>query len=170
MLDRIMQGLMLGITLPVFVDVNHCAPLPLQAEELNTIIGNAFKMAYAAQREKQPTFHELIEAQVAEQQAAFRESQEAAKRALQAKLTEIATPTPFSDKARTRMELRRSTNADGDEGLSATLTRFRATHAVEPADQEKDGEGGARRSKVWVSMTDLFLLHVVYLCCLLLSF
>ena len=45
----------------------------VQAEELNLIIGNAFKMAYAQQRDKQPTFHELIEAQVAEQQAKFRE-------------------------------------------------------------------------------------------------
>ena len=45
----------------------------MQAEELNLIIGNAFKMAYAQQRDRQPTFHELIEAQVAEQQAKFRE-------------------------------------------------------------------------------------------------
>ena len=40
---------------------------------MNLIIGNAFKMAYAQQRDRQPTFHELIEAQVAEQQAKFRE-------------------------------------------------------------------------------------------------
>jgi len=45
---------------------------PFQAEELNTLIGNAFKMAYASQKQQQqPTFHELIERQLQEQRAQF---------------------------------------------------------------------------------------------------
>ncbi|KAI5712052.1 hypothetical protein M8J75_005327 [Diaphorina citri] len=31
-----------------------------QAEELNSIVGNAFRMAYAAQLQRQPSFHEVI--------------------------------------------------------------------------------------------------------------
>lgn len=42
-----------------------------QAEELNAIVGNAFKMAYAQEREKQPTFNELIEQQLIQQKAQF---------------------------------------------------------------------------------------------------
>ncbi|CAI9741590.1 SH2 domain-containing 5 [Octopus vulgaris] len=78
-----------------------------EAEELNTIIGNAFKMAYAQQRQRQPTFNELIERQIQEQKAKFAEDQEQAERDLQQKLNEIATPTPFSEKAIQRMEMRR---------------------------------------------------------------
>lgn len=42
-----------------------------QAEELNAIVGNAFKMAYAQERGKQPTFNELIEQQLIQQKAQF---------------------------------------------------------------------------------------------------
>lgn len=31
-----------------------------QAEELNSIVGNALRMAYAAQIQRQSTFHEVI--------------------------------------------------------------------------------------------------------------
>ncbi|KAJ8956532.1 hypothetical protein NQ318_019253 [Aromia moschata] len=40
------------------------SPLWLQAEELNTIVGNAFKMAYAAQLQKQPSFQDVIASQL----------------------------------------------------------------------------------------------------------
>ncbi|KAH9510256.1 hypothetical protein Btru_042590, partial [Bulinus truncatus] len=79
------------------------------AEELISIIGEAFKSTYQ-QGKKQPTFHELIEQQVQEQQAKFREIEKEAKNALQKKLKEIATPTPFSEKAQTRMERRRQSD------------------------------------------------------------
>lgn len=36
----------------------------LQAEELNAIVGNAFRMAYAAQLQKQPTFQDVIASQL----------------------------------------------------------------------------------------------------------
>lgn len=78
-----------------------------QAEELNTIIGNAFKMAYAKQKTQQPTFNELIEKQLAEQKAKFEEYQEQASRALQQRLNEIATPTALQ-----RMEMRRQSSSD----------------------------------------------------------
>jgi hypothetical protein len=35
-----------------------------QAEELNSIVGNAFRMAYAAQLQKQPTFQDVIASQL----------------------------------------------------------------------------------------------------------
>ena len=64
-------------------------------------------MAYAQQRERQPTFNELIERQIIEQKAKFAEDQEQAQRDFQQKLNEIATPTPFCEKAIQRMEMRR---------------------------------------------------------------
>ncbi|XP_033730809.1 uncharacterized protein LOC117320308, partial [Pecten maximus] len=82
------------------------------AEELNTIIGNAFKMAYAQQRVRQPTFNELIEMQLNEQKAKFAEYQVQAQKEFKQKLTEIATPTPFSEKAIQRMEMRRQSSSD----------------------------------------------------------
>ncbi|KAF5299142.1 hypothetical protein FQA39_LY02315 [Lamprigera yunnana] len=36
----------------------------LQAEELNSIVGNAFRMAYAAQLQKQPTFQDVVSSQL----------------------------------------------------------------------------------------------------------
>ncbi|KAK0061197.1 tensin-4-like isoform X2, partial [Biomphalaria pfeifferi] len=80
-----------------------------QAEELISIIGEAFKSTYQ-QGKRQPTFHELIEQQVQEQQAKFREIEKEAKNALQKKLKEIATPTPFSERAQSRMERRRQSD------------------------------------------------------------
>ncbi|XP_055958510.1 uncharacterized protein LOC126827120 isoform X2 [Patella vulgata] len=78
-----------------------------ETEELNAIVGNAFQMAYAKQRQRQPTFNEIIEQQVMEQQAKFKEFEKQEQRNLQAKLNEIATPTPFSEKAFQHLELRR---------------------------------------------------------------
>ncbi|KAL8623749.1 hypothetical protein ACOMHN_040095 [Nucella lapillus] len=108
---------------------------PEQAEELNLIIGNAFKMAYAQQRDKQPTFHELIEAQVAEQQAKFREIEKQAQVELQRKLAEIARPTPFSQHAIQRMEQRRQATEDfsveGD--MAAGRSKVWAKHSVDYA-------------------------------------
>lgn len=80
---------------------------PEEAEELNTIIGNAFKMAYAQQKVRQPTFNELIEQQLVEQKAKYVEYQEQAQKTLQQKLTEIATPTALQ-----RMEMRRQSSSD----------------------------------------------------------
>ncbi|XP_049820227.1 EGFR adapter protein isoform X3 [Aethina tumida] len=37
---------------------------PQQAEELNSIVGNAFRMAYAAQLQKQPSFQDVIASQL----------------------------------------------------------------------------------------------------------
>lgn len=84
----------------------------MQAEELNTLIGNAFKMAYAQQRVKQPTFNELIEKQLVEQKQKFQEYQEHAQKMFQQRLTDIATPTPFSEKAIQHMEMRRQSSID----------------------------------------------------------
>lgn len=36
----------------------------LQAEEINSIVGNAFRMAYAAQLQKQPSFQDVIASQL----------------------------------------------------------------------------------------------------------
>ena len=74
---------------------------------MNTIIGNAFKMAYAQQKVRQPTFNELIEQQLVEQKAKFAEYQDQVQKTLQQKLTEIATPTALQ-----RMELRRQSSTD----------------------------------------------------------
>lgn len=35
-----------------------------QAEELNSIVGNAFRMAYAAQLQRQPAFRDVIASQL----------------------------------------------------------------------------------------------------------
>lgn len=80
---------------------------PEEAEELNTIIGNAFKMAYAQQKVRQPTFNELIEQQLVEQKAKYAEYQDQVQKTLQQKLTEIATPTALQ-----RMEMRRQSSSD----------------------------------------------------------
>ncbi|XP_075210888.1 EGFR adapter protein-like isoform X2 [Lycorma delicatula] len=46
----------------------HCGHRQqLKAEELNSIVGNAFRMAYAAQLQRQPTFQEVIASQIQEQ-------------------------------------------------------------------------------------------------------
>ncbi|KAG8299053.1 hypothetical protein J6590_003021 [Homalodisca vitripennis] len=39
------------------------------AEELNSIVGNAFRMAYAAQLQRQPTFHDVIASQLQDKSA-----------------------------------------------------------------------------------------------------
>ncbi|WAR14822.1 hypothetical protein MAR_004927 [Mya arenaria] len=66
------------------------------------------RMAYAKQKSsQQPTFHELIERQLVEQRAKFEVYQEQASRALQQRLTEIATPTAMQ-----RMEMRRQSSSD----------------------------------------------------------
>ncbi|XP_054267286.1 tensin-3-like [Macrosteles quadrilineatus] len=39
-----------------------------QAEELNSIVGNAFRMAYAAQLQRAPTFHDVIASQLQDSQ------------------------------------------------------------------------------------------------------
>ncbi|XP_061198365.1 uncharacterized protein LOC133206410 isoform X2 [Saccostrea echinata] len=86
-----------------------------EAEELNAIVGNAFKMAYAQEREKQPTFNELIEQQLIQQKAKFQEYQEQAQKVFQQKLAEIATPTPYSEKAMQHMEMRRQSSSDDSQ-------------------------------------------------------
>lgn len=44
---------------------HHCGHTQkLQAEELNSIVGNAFRMAYAAQLQKQPSFQDVISSQL----------------------------------------------------------------------------------------------------------
>ncbi|ESO89958.1 hypothetical protein LOTGIDRAFT_234069 [Lottia gigantea] len=83
-----------------------------ETEELNAIVGNAFQMAYAKQRQKQPTFNELIQQQVMEQQAKFRELEKQEQKNFQAKLNEIATPTPFSEKAFQHLEYRRQVSEE----------------------------------------------------------
>lgn len=46
----------------------HCGHRQqLKAEELNSIVGNAFRMAYAAQLQRQPTFQDVIASQIHEQ-------------------------------------------------------------------------------------------------------
>lgn len=40
----------------------------LQAEELNIIVGNAFKMAYTAQLQKQTNFQDVISSQLDQMQ------------------------------------------------------------------------------------------------------
>ncbi|XP_012938188.1 uncharacterized protein LOC106011806, partial [Aplysia californica] len=94
-----------------------------QAEELIAIIGQAFKSSSPAVEPeppaappRQPTFHELIEQQVQQQQAKFREIEEEQKTALQEKLQQIATPTPLSKHAQHRMEQRRQSE-DVEAGM-----------------------------------------------------
>ncbi|GFO34438.1 Sh2 domain-containing protein 5 [Plakobranchus ocellatus] len=118
--------------------VTHTAD---QAEELISLIGEAFKSTYSEQKEKepkveqqqqqqqqqqpkkQPTFHELIEQQVLQQQAKFREIEQEAQTALQQTLTQIATPTPFSERAQTRMEERRRQSEDLSAAASTIAAR-----------------------------------------------
>lgn len=114
-----------------------------QAEELNTIIGNAFKMAYAQQKTRQPTFNELIERQLVEQKAKFAEYQEQANRALQQRLNEIATPTAIQ-----RMELRRQSSSDDLIEPNCTT----------PPAADKDIVSG--RNKIWVCIKHMQVLQV----------
>ncbi|KAK3737145.1 hypothetical protein RRG08_016451 [Elysia crispata] len=109
-------------------EVQYChafvTQTPEQAEELIALIGEAFKSTYTEQQQndkdpkeaqqpkKQPTFHELIEQQVLQQQAKFREIEQEAQSALQQTLNQIATPTPFSERAQSRMEERRRQSED----------------------------------------------------------
>ncbi|KAK3106465.1 hypothetical protein FSP39_020543 [Pinctada imbricata] len=96
---------------------------PEEAEEINAIVGNAFKMAYAQEKGKQPTFNELIEQQLKEQKVKFQQYQEEVQRAFQQKLKDIATPTPFSEKAQEHLEMRRQSSSDdstiSDKGRAA---------------------------------------------------
>lgn len=103
-----------------------------EAEELNAIVGNAFKMAYAQEREKQPTFNELIEQQLIQQKAQFQEYQEQAQKVFQQKLNEIATPTPYSEKAMQHMEMRRQSSSDES--------------------QPPDKDPGGTKNKIWFSL------------------
>ncbi|XP_045161115.2 tensin-1-like isoform X2 [Mercenaria mercenaria] len=124
---------------------------PEEAEELNTIIGNAFKMAYAQQKTRQPTFNELIEKQLVEQKAKFAEYQEQANRALQQRLNEIATPTALQ-----RMELRRQSSSDDllESNCStppasekdATKNKIWAKHAIEKVTHRSQALDGPARS------------------------
>ncbi|GAB1602223.1 hypothetical protein Ahia01_000501400 [Argonauta hians] len=118
-----------------------------EAEELNTIIGNAFKMAYAQQRQRQPTFNELIERQIEEQKAKFAEDQEQAERDLQQKLNEIATPTPFSEKAIQRMEMRRQ------------LSEETAQEREKEQQQQQQSSSAALRSWLWGRQTTERVKH-----------
>ncbi|XP_064611165.1 tensin-1-like isoform X2 [Liolophura sinensis] len=98
-----------------------------EAEELNTVVGNAFKMAYAQQQDKQPTFHELIELQLEQQKVQFQEYQEEAQRSLEKRLKEISTPTPFSEKAMQRMEMRRQSSGGSlEEAITSAKERAEA--------------------------------------------
>ncbi|XP_076472800.1 uncharacterized protein LOC143302133 [Babylonia areolata] len=113
---------------------------PQQAEELNVIMGDAFKMAYAHQRDTLPTFHELIEAQIVEQQARFREIERQAQVELQRKLAEIARPTPFSQQAIQWMEQRK----------------------VPAEEAEPDLLVG--KNKLWVSRIYMYMYRTVSVC------
>lgn len=108
---------------------------PEEAEELNTLIGNAFKMAYAQQRVKQPTFNELIEKQLVEQKQKYQEYQEHAQKMFQQRLQEIATPTPFSEKAQQHMEMRRQSSSDDTSDnrdiISGKNNKLWAKHQVD---------------------------------------
>ncbi|CAG5136220.1 unnamed protein product [Candidula unifasciata] len=123
-----------------------------QAEELISIIGDAFKSTYT-ETKKQPTFHELIEQQVQQQQAKFREIQEEAKNALQQKLKEIATPTPFSEKAQFRMEQRRKSEdvhlMVGSEKVWAKqqIEQYGVKHTMSP-ERAANKSAGIRQSDI----------------------
>uniref|UniRef100_A0A0B6YX48 PID domain-containing protein n=1 Tax=Arion vulgaris TaxID=1028688 RepID=A0A0B6YX48_9EUPU len=128
-----------------------------EAEELITIIGEAFKSTYT-EAKKQPTFHELIEQQVQQQQAKFREIEKEAKDALQQKLKEIATPTPFSEKAQIRMEQRRKSEdvqlVLGSDKVWAKqqVEQYGVKHAISP-DRCNNNFPGKRRSEVPIRQT-----------------
>ena len=98
-------------------------------------------MAYAQQRVKQPTFNELIEQQLVEQKQKYQEYQEQAQKMFQQRLQEIATPTPFSEKAQQRMEMRRQSSSED------TL-------------DNRDIISG--KNKLWVGFKRVF--YIVYIC------
>ena len=83
-----------------------------QAEELNNIVGNAFQMAYAYERQteainpQQPTFNEIIERQIEEQKAKYQEYNDAKQKQLENKLKQISTAT-VADRVKDRKEKRR---------------------------------------------------------------
>ncbi|CAH1774830.1 unnamed protein product [Owenia fusiformis] len=73
----------------------HChafrTSTPQQAEELNTLVGDMFKMTYAAERQKNsPTFNDMIEEQVAKQRAKFEEVHGMQQDDLQKRLSQIS--------------------------------------------------------------------------------
>lgn len=101
---------------------------------------NAFKMAYAHQRTKQPTFNELIQKQLTDQQAKFEIYQEQADKAFKQKLDDIATPTPFSERAKQQLEMRRQSSCDDTP--------------------EKEREMVVGKNKIWVCNTQKKLKHL----------
>ena len=103
----------------------------LQAEELNTIVGNAFKMAYASQHDKHPTFNELIEQQIEAQKLKMQEVQVQREQLLQKRLTQISTAT-VAERVKERKEMRR-------------------VHQ-EMQEEQRDSSRATGREKVWVSL------------------
>lgn len=105
-------------------------------------------MAYAQQQDKQPTFHELIELQLEQQKVQFQEYQEEAQRSLEKRLKEISTPTPFSEKAMQRMEMRRQSSGGSLE------------EAITSAKERAEAERQNAKQKAWVS---IFIYLYVYM-------
>lgn len=80
---------------PIFAKVHFYTT---QAEELNAILGNSFRMAYALETEGNskiaavPSFNELIEQQIVEQQKIHQRQLESERRNFEKRLSQISTP------------------------------------------------------------------------------
>ena len=93
---------------------------PSQAEELNAILGNAFRMAYAHETEGDgkmvavPSFNELIEQQIVEQQRVHQRQLETERRNLEKRLSQISTPR-VAERAAELKELRQRKSEEAEE-------------------------------------------------------
>jgi predicted HTH domain antitoxin len=124
----------------------------LQAEELNAIVGNAFKMAFTCQREnqqqetsaqhpatpesadsaaspptmiKQPTFHELIEQQIVVQREQNVEIERKQQEELTKRLSEIST-TKIDERMKELMDRKKKEQDDLEKEQEAQrLQRLR---------------------------------------------
>ncbi|XP_013407824.1 uncharacterized protein LOC106171873 isoform X2 [Lingula anatina] len=118
---------------------------PEEAEDLNTLVGNAFKMSYAQQRTKRPTFNELIEKQIEEQKQIYEQKQLQFKQEFEKRLEGIAT-TKVSERVQLRREMRQKSFEEQKEREAeqreAMLNRQWAKHFANKA-KHKDPIAGA---------------------------
>lgn len=106
-----------------------CGPGYLQAQELNSIVGNAFKMAYYHQTHgmsgslgsRQPSFHDVIQQQLLVQKEEYREYARAKEETLAKRLSLISTPK--IDERVKELKERRKKEEEEEEKREAELAQ-----------------------------------------------
>ena len=114
-----------------FFQYNQLVPLvsvPSQAEELNGIVANAFKMAYRGQNVdaviRQPSFHDLIQNQIELQREQFEVINRQKQEFLMTQLSQISTPQA-GQMAQERRECRERRHKKELDDLSAEMDELK---------------------------------------------